>query len=236
MFDHKKAVFFDLDNTLLPLDEKQFFALYFGELGRFFLPFGIHPDILVKTILYGTEAMRKNDGTKTNEIVFWDACRLFQKDLVPVMKQHIQAFYKDRFPLVKEAAKPLSFPQSWMHILKKKRLRLFLTTNPLFPSMATHQRVEWAGLSVTDFDIITTMENASFCKPNPLYFQSVLNQFNLHANDVIMIGNDWIEDTCAELVGIDTVILEDYASQKRPIYSKAKNITINNLNSIIESL
>jgi FMN phosphatase YigB (HAD superfamily) len=236
MFHHKKAVFFDLDNTLLPLDEKRFFELYFGELGRFFIPFGIQPDNLVKTILYGTDAMRKNDGKKTNEIVFWEACQSFKPELVPVMQRHIKSFYEERFPLVKAAAKPNSYAHRWIELLKKKGLRLFLTTNPLFPSMATHQRLEWAGLSRSDFELITTMENASSCKPNPMYFKSILDTFKLQAQDVIMIGNDWIEDTCAELVGIDTVILDDYASQKQPTYSKAKHMSMYQFNAMLELL
>ena len=236
MFENKKAVFFDLDNTLLQLDEKLFFQLYFGELGRFFIPFGIQPEILVKTILYGTEAMRKNNGKQTNDVVFWEACQTIQPHLVPMMKTHIKTFYAERFPLVKAAAKTISFSPSWIKILKEKGIRLFLTTNPLFPSMATYQRIEWAGLSVSDFEWITTMENASSCKPNPLYFQAVLDQFKLHAHDVIMIGNDWLEDTSAERVGIDTIVLDDYANNHRPDFSRAKHMSIDALNAMINSL
>lgn len=65
-----KAVLFDLDGTLIPMNEKQFTEYYFGLLLKRFVPLGYDKDDLVKTVWNGTGAMLKNDGKETNETVF----------------------------------------------------------------------------------------------------------------------------------------------------------------------
>ena len=67
-----KAIFFDLDGTLLPMNENEFAKGYFGLLSNKMEKYGYDKNQLIKVILAGTEAMYKNDGNKTNEEVFWD--------------------------------------------------------------------------------------------------------------------------------------------------------------------
>ena len=66
-----KAVLFDLDGTLLPMDVEEFQKSYFSSLAKFLAPYGYEPEKLVKSIWTGTKAMMKNDGTKSNEKAFW---------------------------------------------------------------------------------------------------------------------------------------------------------------------
>ena len=73
-----KAVCFDLDGTLLPMDVDTFCAHYFGMLARHMAPHGYEPKALINAIMIGTKAMYKNDGSRTNEVAFWDAfCTVF---------------------------------------------------------------------------------------------------------------------------------------------------------------
>ena len=67
------TILFDLDGTLLPMDQDKFMKAYFGGLARRLAPLGYEPDRLVKGIFAGTAAMAKNTGEKTNEDVFWEA-------------------------------------------------------------------------------------------------------------------------------------------------------------------
>lgn len=67
-----KAVFFDLDGTLLPMDEEKFVRIYF----KFLFDHIKHRDYYDEQKFYadiftGVKLMMKNDGTKTNEEVFW---------------------------------------------------------------------------------------------------------------------------------------------------------------------
>jgi FMN phosphatase YigB (HAD superfamily) len=60
-----------------------------------------------------------------------------------------------------------------------------------------------------DFDLVTTYENSSFCKPNPAYFTDLLNRFGLSADEVILFGNNTNDDgECALGAGIKCYIIE----------------------------
>ena len=66
------TVLFDLDGTLLPMDQDVFVKDYFGRIAAKVAPAGYDPKQLIDTIWCGTAAMVKNDGSKTNEEAFWD--------------------------------------------------------------------------------------------------------------------------------------------------------------------
>lgn len=66
-----KMILFDLDGTLLPMDQEVFTKDYFKRLAAKLLPHGYQADQLVDGIWAGTAAMVKNDGTCTNEEAFW---------------------------------------------------------------------------------------------------------------------------------------------------------------------
>jgi len=57
-----KAVIFDLDGTLLPLDEKLFVKTYLGLLGNYMEKYGYEKNALMKNILNSTTAMQSGDG------------------------------------------------------------------------------------------------------------------------------------------------------------------------------
>ncbi|MBR5751445.1 MAG: HAD family hydrolase, partial [Clostridia bacterium] len=67
-----KAVLFDLDGTMLPMDQDAFTQGYFKLLVKKLAPCGYEPEALVKAVWHGTKAMVMNDGSKTNEAAFWD--------------------------------------------------------------------------------------------------------------------------------------------------------------------
>lgn len=232
----KKVVFLDLDNTLLPIDEALFYQLYFGELGRYFAPFGIHPQLLIDAILQGTAAMRANVSEKTNMDVFWETFSIHLPQETPFVQSHLKTFYTTRFPEVKKSASLDARSVQLIHHLKQKGLRLILATNPLFPALATHQRVAWAGLDVAMFEKITTMENAKRCKPNPDYFIELMKEANVTAREVLMIGNDWIEDTAASHVGIKTIIVLDHAMKEKPTDITCESMTMDHLLLSIDSI
>ena len=66
-----KAVFFDLDGTLLPMDQEVFVNSYFSRLAKKMGPCGFEPKALIRGIWAGTQAMVENDGTISNEDLFW---------------------------------------------------------------------------------------------------------------------------------------------------------------------
>ena len=67
----QKTVLFDLDGTLLPMDQDAFTKGYFTLLVQKLAPHGYDPAALVDNIWAGTAVMVANDGTRTNEEAFW---------------------------------------------------------------------------------------------------------------------------------------------------------------------
>ena len=66
------TVLFDLDGTLLPMDNDEFTKGYFKLLAQKMGPYGYEAGQLVDSIWAGTAAMVRNDGTQSNEAAFWE--------------------------------------------------------------------------------------------------------------------------------------------------------------------
>lgn len=204
-----KAVLFDLDGTLLPMDQDAFVKLYFGSLAKKLAPRGYEAEKLISAIWGGTKAMVKNDGSRTNEQVFWDFFTALFGENARQDEPHFDAFYRTDFVNAKAACGYTEKAAELVQAVKEKGLRTALATNPIFPDIATSQRIEWAGLNKADFELYTTYENSSFCKPNPAYYQAILDRMGLQGEECLMIGNDAVEDVAAMRCGMQVFLITD---------------------------
>lgn len=203
------TVFFDLDGTLLPMDQEVFLNAYMGGLAAKMAPYGYEPKTLVKNIWKGTGAMVMNDGSVRNDEVFWKVfsalCgRDAQEDEAVFLD-----FYQNEFQNV---AKACGFDARAAETVRKIRemgLKVVLATNPLFPAIATRSRAKWAGLNPDDFEYITTYENSFHCKPNPDYYREILDKLALRPEECLMVGNDVTEDMVPETLGMKVFLLTD---------------------------
>ena len=202
-----QTVLFDLDGTLLPMDQNVFVKSYLGRIARAMAVHGYDPDKLVKAIWSGTDAMVRNDGSRLNEAVFWDTFAGFFGTPTPQELALFDAFYREGFPAVQESCGFTPRAKEVLDKVKALGLQAVLATNPIFPAAATHQRVQWAGLQTSDFLHITTYENASFCKPNPDYYREILHKLGLAPEECLMVGNDATEDMVAETLGMQVFLL-----------------------------
>ena len=203
------TLLFDLDGTLLPMDQELFVKAYLHGLCKKLAPLGYDPKAVADTIWKGTAAMVKNDGSHLNEEVFWQVfCGVFGEQSRADIP-HFEDFYRNEFQQVAEVCGKTSEAADLIAWAKARGLRLVLTTNPLFPAIATHSRVRWAGLEPTDFAHITTYENSSRCKPNPAYYQEILDKLGLRAEECVMVGNDAQEDGAAAKLGLPVFLLTD---------------------------
>ena len=206
-----KAVFFDLDGTLLPLNEEEFTKIYFGLLSKRMIPLGYEPEELTSVIWVGTKAMYKNDGIKTNEEVFWDVFKSHYGIEKMKDKEYLDEFYTNEFRKTKESCEENPLAKDIISFCKDNNLLVVLSTNPIFPKSGTMTRMSYIGLKEEDFDYVTYYENSSYCKPNPMYFKKLLNKFNLKPEEVIVFGNNTYEDgECAKLCGIECFMVGNY--------------------------
>lgn len=209
------TVLFDLDGTLLPMDQDVFIADYFRRLAATLGKHGYDPQKLTQTIWQGTAAMVTNDGSRTNEEAFWEAA---EKGLGPGIRQDkplFDDFYLKEFDKIREVCgfNPLS--SQIVRELKAAGKRVILATNPLFPAVATQCRIRWAGLQPEDFEWITTYENSHYCKPNPDYYRQILQLRGLQPEECVMVGNDAQEDVTAQSLGIRVFLLTDCLINKK---------------------
>ena len=203
------AILFDLDGTLLPMDQETFLKAYFGLLARKLAEVGYDPQALVKAIYAGTNAMLHNDGAVSNEVVFWKTfCGIFGEK-AREDEPHFDAFYCNEFQQVKDACGFDARAGAMVKRLREKGYRLVLATNPLFPAAATRSRIAWAGLDAQDFEWVTTYDNASFCKPNLKYYEEIMHKLGLDPKQCLMVGNDVGEDMITSQLGMKTFLLTD---------------------------
>ena len=211
-----RAILFDLDGTLLPMDQDEFMAVYFPYLTAKMEKYGYEPKKLADTLWKGTYQMMSNDGSATNEEVFWKYfCSVYgeesRKD-EPIFRE----FYGNEFCYAKKVCKEQPLAKEIVSYLKSKGISVILATNPMFPRIATDLRTQWAGFDPKDFDMITAYEDFNYGKPNPEYFAEILRRTGLKADECLMVGNDMSEDyDAATKVGIRTYIVTDYLIDRK---------------------
>lgn len=202
-----EMVLFDLDGTLLPMDQDVFVEKYMGLLGSKMAHYGYDPRKLVKSVWQGTKAMVMNTSGETNEQVFW---KCFCDDFGPGAMKDLplfEEFYASDFAGARTACGFTPEAAEVIALLKEKGARMALATNPLFPRIATMQRIRWAGLNPEDFELVTTYENSCRCKPNPDYYREVAEKLGVRPENCLMIGNDAAEDMVAETLGMKVFLL-----------------------------
>ena len=202
-----KAVLFDLDGTLLPMDQDMFLKTYFKALVMNMAPHGYDPKIMMKVIGAGTMAMIDNDGTATNEEVFWSTFGGFFNKDVRADEPIFTSFYREKFICAKEYCGYDKLAKELVETCKEQGFRVVLATNPLFPSIATQMRMGWAGFVPEDFELYTTYENSNYCKPNLKYYQEILTKLDLTPEECVMIGNDVSDDMVAKELGMKVFLL-----------------------------
>lgn len=193
-----KAILFDLDGTLLPMNTKEFAAGYFKELAAKVLPaYPMEPKKFIGAVQSGTKAMVSNNGEKTNREAFWEKFSELTGIHDAALETLCDGFYAIELNNIKIHTQANPSAVEAVRLAHQKAGKVILATNPLFPAVGQHTRMGWVGLKPEDFDLITDYAADSFCKPNPKYYSSVCERADVTPADCLMIGNDENEDMYA---------------------------------------
>lgn len=204
------TVLFDLDATLLPMDQTLFVRAYLQKLEGALGGLCGEAGALRAALYKGLWAMLQNDGRMTNEACFFAAFTEASGLSAKAVKAVMETFYERDFEAIDGIFPPDPLAARCVRTLRQKGYGTVLATNPLFPKAATFKRIAWAGLAPGDFDHITTYENSSYCKPNLKYYEEILQRINRRPADCLMVGNDVAEDMCAEQLGMAVFLVDTY--------------------------
>lgn len=204
------TVLFDLDGTLLGMKDKDFEERYFYLIAKKFSKYN-KPEELYKIIWDATVHMVKNtDGIRLNQDRFFERFNsLIKPEYIDTYYDGFMEFYNKEFDYVKDATFEMKHMIEAVKILKEKGYDVLVATNPLFPEVAIIKRIYWAGFLPNDFSYITNFEICRYCKPNPEFYQEILNTIGKKPEQCLMVGNDMLEDMIAKKVGISTYLVKD---------------------------
>ncbi len=203
-----KCIFFDLDNTLLPIDKEKFFPSYI-DLFAEYVDLDAPKEVIVEEIWKSCNALYHNDGKRTNEEVFWSRmAQKFGDDVLKYMdRQSVKDFHIRHYNAIRQYVHPTETTPKVVDALKDAGYRLLIATNPFSPQIAQNMRTTWAGLDTADFEVITAYEDFHSCKPAVTYFSEILDKCGLEPTECVMVGNDVLTDMSAHNLGMDVFLV-----------------------------
>ena len=199
------TVLLDLDDTLLSNSTDNFLPAYMFSLSNALTDFAPAEEI-VSLVMNAIQAMQDNTNpTITNEDAFYAHFLANLKRTRDEIQPIIDHYYQNEYPKLQGFVHAHPNARALVSELFNADYRVIIATNPLFPRVAVRQRLAWAEVDNFPFALVTSMENAHFSKPDPKYYQEILNQFQLSPDEVIMVGDDADRDIApAKSIGIAT--------------------------------
>ncbi|MEY8561995.1 HAD family hydrolase [Eggerthellaceae bacterium 3-80] len=205
-----RAICFDLDGTLLPMDLDEFMNAYFSLLGECVAQYGVSWDDFVLGMKAGIQAMATHTDGRTNEEVFWEHYFSFVDPGACNWPEVLGDFYEHDFGKLGDMVVPNPAAASAVATLAEKGYPLILATMPMFPRRAVEWRLRWAGVDPEQFVYITTFDNSTSAKPHTSYYQGVLDKLaGASGEDVLMVGNNTVEDLAFCKLGADAFLVTD---------------------------
>lgn len=208
-----RAVCFDLDGTLLPMDIDEFMKAYFERIARYAASCGLDPGLFMKALKGGTQAMALSNDDRVNKDVFWEAFDdIYGRDNLAGFDANAMAdrFYEEDFAHIGDGFVGNANVPRVLQTLVEKGYSLVLTTMPMFPLRAVQHRLGWAGADPGLFQRITTYENSKTTKPRQTYFAENLAAMGLRGEDVLVVGNNTMEDLSFLDLGADAYLVTDW--------------------------
>lgn len=203
------TILFDLDGTLLPMENDRFIDLYYDGMAIVGEPYGVSRQYLYDVVEEAFVTMMHNRGTMTNQELFFSRMKENAGHNYELICRIFERFSDVEFDTVRQCTGYNPMAGQWIRALRDKGYRIVLATNPLFPARCTRRRIQWAGMDPEDFALVTSYEDHCYAKPYREYFLEVIERCNISPSQCMMVGNDVREDMVASELGMRVYLLKN---------------------------
>jgi FMN phosphatase YigB (HAD superfamily) len=201
-----KAILFDLDNTLIRFDEREFFEAYIPRISKVFSDI-MSPETLLEKLILSTQMLITNDGKMSNAEYFMSFfSQGYEGRKEEIWKRFIR-FYESEFDEFRPLVSVIPDVREVFTKLRGKGVKLVIASNPIWPRIVQMKRLSWAGLSGWDFALVTDIESMSYCKPNIGYYLEVCQKISEKPEGCLMVGNDPVNDLVVAKIGMKTFLI-----------------------------
>lgn len=214
----RSCYFFDMDSTLLEMNQDLFIDKYFKLIQTEIINNGYDLKEFMELFNKAVYCILKNDGKCTNEELFWNIMKT--KYDYNKLNDLFNNFYNGSYLTLEGIVKKTNNPKEIISKLKNKGFRLVVATAPIFPRFAIETRLKWAGLNPSDFDIITDYSYSHYSKPKREYYNEILNTLNLKPEDCFMVGNDLDDDFIDLPEGFQKILITDNMLNRKNVEIK----------------
>ncbi|HIW75846.1 MULTISPECIES: HAD family hydrolase [Gordonibacter] len=205
-----RAVFFDLDGTLLPMEIDEFMRSYFGSLGAYVARFGVSPEAFMAGMKAGIKNMAAHDDSLPNAEAFWEGYFAHVDREACDWPVELDHYYEHEFGKIGADVVPNPAAARAVNTLVAKGYPLVLATMPMFPERAVRWRLAWAGIDPSQFARLTHFQNSTSVKPKATYYAENLAACGVAGEDVLMVGNNTVEDFSICALGADAYLVTDH--------------------------
>lgn len=230
------AVLFDLDGTLYPIDTEAFEEHYIKTMTDSAVAAGFDRETFLSALDDSSRAIKANDGRRLNREVFIESYTASFGRYDKETDDFFEGYFSSPDFLPPDSAEnPLG--KEIVRKLKKRGFTVVLATNPFSPKTGTLARLRAAGMEEKDFDWITVMENASFCKPKLEYYRQIAQIIGKQPEECLMVGNDVGEDMPAGEAGMETFLVTDkLTNRQKKDFSAFRRGTLKEFAAFTETL
>ena len=235
-----KAIVFDMDDTLLSINLSAFCWVFLRDevnllasiarrspLGLF-TPFSgaylamfdaKRTDDLTNRAYFDAEIERRC-GVPLADPVIADAFTCYEQTVLPTRNDRLVN------------ARPREGGREAVEKALDRGYRVALLTNPSFSEACIRTRMAWGGLTDLPFELVTTMENSTRCKPDARYYRESLGALGLDPSETLMVGNDPKRDF-VEGLGLATAYV-GAGVQDRALWNGSMREFADNLDAVAE--
>lgn len=188
------ALLFDMDSTLIDIDEMLFSKTYFKLLHDcYFSDFdlGYFCDSLTditRTIMIGKTSKELAIETFVREMA-----KRYKRE-PNKLRDDLFNFYNNEYNKLNPFIRPMKGVKKMLKRAFNEGFDIVVATTPVFPEVAIRKRLKWGGLEKLNFNLVTHAENMHYSKPREEYYHEILKAIDKRIDECIMVGNEFMGD------------------------------------------